>query len=365
MKKWGAGDDDADDKPTTGDPPTIELDENDSGVTELPGAKGKPFQADRTRPAPTVPPPSFDGSISSASGSLSARPSLFTLARAGARALRRFPGLLGALYLAQVGISVAAAALMGLLLHDAFARHPLFDRAIDGDVPALVASFAGRPGLLAALLLIAAVAVVLYWIVSLFLVGGLLAVLLDPPDRRREVARWFGAGGAANFFPLLRLAVWSILPYAAVVVAFGLGSRGLSTALERALTPADLVGPLALAFGPALLLHWIIGTAVDYARVDLVRHPGMSSLRALLRGLHVLVSRPLVLLHTALYGLFFAAVTAGYVVLSGSLADGLVIALVSRQLAAILRFLAHVGLLAGQVELACAAMPAPLRRRFG
>jgi len=366
-KKWGAGEDEDEDdiKPTTGDPPTIDLDENDSGVTEVPAAKGKAFQPDRTRPAPTLPPPSFDGSTTSPSGSFGARPSLFTLARAAARALRRFPGLLGSLYLTQLGISLGGAALIGFLLSDAFARRPLFDRGIDGDLPALVASFAGRPGLITSLLLVAAGAVVLYWLVSLFLTGGWLAVLLDPPDRRREVARWFGAGGAANFFPLLRLALWSILPYGAVLVAFGLGARDLGKSFEHALSPGDLVVPLALALGPALFLHWIIGTAIDYARVDLVRHPGMSSLRALLRGFHVLVSRPVVLLHTALYGLFFVAVTAGYFAIAGSLGGGLALAIVIRQLVSLLRFLAHAGLLAGQVELSCSAMAPPLRRRFG
>ncbi len=364
MSKWDASKDD-DEKPTTGDPPTIDLDENDSSVTEVPAAKGKAFQPDRTRPAPTLPPPSYDGSISSASGSLAARPSLFTLARAGARALRRFPGLCGAIYLVQLGISAAAAGLVGLLLSDAFARHPTFDRGVDGDLPALLVSFIARPGLATSLIAIAAAAVVLYSLVSLFLTGGLLAVLLDPPDRRREVARWFGAGGAANFFPLVRLSLWSILPYAAVVVAFGIGSSGLSRALQNAVGPGDLLVPLLVALGPALFLHWIVATAIDYARVDLVRHPGMSSLRALLRGFHVLIARPLALLHTALYGLFFAGVTAGYVAISGSLAEGLAVAIIVRQIVSILRFVAHVALLAGQVELACSAMSAPLRRRFG
>ena len=363
MSRWNRDDED-DEKPTTGDPPTIELDDSDSGVTEVPLPKGKAFQPDRTRPAPTLPPPSYDGSISSASGAFAARPSLFTLARAGARALRRFPGLAGSIYIAQLAVSLAAAGLIAMLLTDAFARRPLFDRGVDGDLAALLMSFLAHPDLLTSLLLIAGGAVLLYTVVSLFLTGGLIAVLLDPPDRRREVARWFGAGGAANFFPLARLALWSALPYAAVVVAVGLGARPLSDALKTALTPRDLLAPLLLAFGPALFLHWIIGTAIDYARVDLVRHPGMSSLRALLRGFSVLVSRPLVLLHTALYGLFFAAVTAGYIVISGSLAEGLVVAILVRQLVSLLRFVAHVALIAGQVELACSSMPPPLRRRF-
>jgi hypothetical protein len=367
MSKWDRDDenDESDEKPTTGDPPTIELDENDSGVTEVPLPRGKAFQSDRTRPAPTLPPPSFDGSISSTSGMLSARPSLFTLARAGARALRRFPGLCGSIYLAQLAVSVAAAGLIGMLLSDAFARRPIFDRGVDGDLAALAMSFMARPDLLTSLLLIGGGAILLYALVSLFLTGGLIAVLLDPPDRRREVARWFGAGGAANFFPLVRLALWSILPYAAVVVAVGVGAGPLPDALASALTPRDLLVPLLVAFGPALFLHWIIGTAVDYARVDLVRHPGMSSLRGLLRGFSVLVSRPLVLLHTFLYGLFFAAVTAGYIAISGSLADGLLVAILIRQLVSLLRFVAHVALVAGQVEIACSAMPAPTRRRFG
>lgn len=360
-KKWADADDD--EKPTAGDPPTIELDENDSGVTELP--RGKSFQPDRTRPAPTLPPATFDGSVSSTSGSMAARPSLFTLARAAARALRRFPGLVGALYLAQLAVSVAAAGVMAMLLSDAFARRPMFDRALDGDLAALVTSFLGHPDLLPALVAIALGSVLLYWLVSMFMTAGLVAVLLDPPDRRREVARWFGAGGAANFFPLLRLGAWSLLPYAVVLAAVSFGGRGLSSSLQNAITPGDLVGPIARAFGPALLLHWIIGTAVDYARVDLVRHPGISSLRALLRGFQLLFARPLALVHTALYGLFFAAVTVGYALLSTSLADGLLVALLVRQLVALLRFLAHIGLIAGQVELACSAMMAPLRRRFG
>jgi hypothetical protein len=241
----------------------------------------------------------------------------------------------------------------------------MFDRGMGGDLAALFTSFQAYPSLLPSLCAIATGALLLYWLVSIFMTGGLVAVLLDPPDRRREVARWFGAGGAANFFPLLRLGAWSLLPYSAVLVAISLGSRGLDTALENAITPGDLVVPVAFAIVPALLLHWIIGTAVDYARVDLVRHPGMSSLRALLRGFHLLITRPLALVHSGLYGLFFLAVTAGHLAASRSLAEGLLVAVVVRQLVALVRFLAHVGLIAGQVELSCSAMLAPLRRRFG
>jgi hypothetical protein len=202
-------------------------------------------------------------------------------------------------------------------------------------------------------------------LLSLFVTGGLIAVFLDPPNRRREVARWFGAGGAATFLPLLRLTLWSILPYASVLFAFTIGSVGLETRLTRALDLGDLIAPLAIALGPALFLHWIIGTAIDYARIDLVRHPGMSSLRALVRGFRVLLTRPLALLHTALYGLFFVLVTVAYAVFSASLGQALLLAIILRQATSLLRFIAHVALLAGQVELACSSMPNFLGKRRG
>jgi hypothetical protein len=323
------------------------------------------FERERTRPAPTVPAPVMGGDAAAVSGNLQARPGVRVLLQAGGRALIRFPGLCASIYLVQLALSTGAAALMGALLARAFARRPLFDQAMAGDLAALMTSFRDQPQLMSSLVWIGAGAVLLYLVVSWLLTAGLIAVLLDPPSRRREVARWFGAGAAANFFPLLRLGLWAALPRAAVLLAALSGANRVLGQAEVLLDRWDLLGALVVGFGPALVIHWLVATAVDYARVDLVRHPGMSSIRALLRGFRLLVRRPLALAHTAGYGMVFAGLTAGYVAVSGELVGSLVALVIARQLTAVLRFAARVAMVAGQVELGCAAMPAPLGRRRG
>ena len=321
------------------------------------------YPRDRTRPAPTLPAPVIEDGASGASGSLAARVSPRALVRAGVRALVRFPGLCASIYLVQLALSAGAALLMAALLERAFASEPLFDRAMSGDLAALITSFRQEAGLLPALVWIGAGAVLLYSLISWLLTAGLIAVLLDPPDRRREVARWFGAGAAASFLPYLRLALWAALPYALVVFAAQSGWVRLMGQADRMLDGWDLASGLLLGLGPALVLHWLVGTAVDYARVDLVRHPGMSAVRALLRGFRLVARRPLALAHTASYGLVFALVTAAYLVVGPWVTGSLVALVIARQVTALVRFGAKVALVAGQVELACAAMPVPLGRR--
>ncbi|HYU16440.1 MAG TPA: hypothetical protein VEL05_10220 [Candidatus Acidoferrum sp.] len=303
-------------------------------------------------------------SLGSASRSMMPRPSLGVLLRAGLRALGRFPGLVLIMYLVQVALSAGAALVMMLLLLDVFGGRPLFDRAMDGDLAALMSCFRAEPDLLPSLLGIGIAAVLIYGVVSWFLTAGLVAVLLDAPSRRREVVRWFGAAGASNFFPFLRLSVWSALPYALVLVAAGFGIGLTEERRANALGANDMAVALALALGPAFLLRWPVAAAIDYARIDLVRHPGMSSLRALVRGLRTVARHPLALSHTLLHGAAFIGVWALYVWVSGSDATSGLVALVAlRQLAGLVRFAAHVAVIAGQVELACAAMMTPLGPR--
>jgi hypothetical protein len=205
--------------------------------------------------------------------------------------------------------------------------------------------------------------VVLYSVVSWFLTAGLIAVLLDAPSRRREVVRWFGAAGASNFFPFLRLGLWTALPYAVVLGVAGFG-MGMTGGVEEAIYPMDLLRTVGLGLAPAIGLHWIVATAIDYARVDLVRHPGLSSARALVRGFRMIGRHPLALFHTLVYGLLFIGISAGHVSITGGGAVASLAALIAlRQLAGLLRFLAHVMLIGGQVELACSTMATPLGRR--
>jgi hypothetical protein len=323
------------------------------------------FGSEDLRPPTEHPPgrPDPDESLSSASRSTLQRPSFPALVRAGVRSLRRFPGLALVLYLVQVALSAGAALVIMMLLIGAFGQRPMFDRAMDGDLAALVACFRGEPSLLIALVWIGLAAVILYSVVSWFLTGGLIAVLLDVPSRRREVMRWFGSAGASTFFPFLRLALWSALPYAVVAVVAGFGLAWVRVRIDEAFAARDVLEALAIGLSPALLLNWITATAIDYARIDLVRHPGMSSLRGLVRGFRLVARHRLALVHTLLYG----AVFLGTIALYDWMTVGGVISLLGlvalRQLSSLVRFAAHVGLIAGQVELACTTMATPLARR--
>ncbi len=308
--------------------------------------------------------PDPNESLGSASRSMMGRPTLRLLLRAGVRSLRRFPGMVLILYAIQLALSAGTALLFMVLLQGAFGDRPLFDRAMDGDLAALVTSVVSEPEVWRALLWIGLVAVAGYSVVSWFLTAGLIAVLLDAPSRRREVVRWFGSAGAANFFPFLRLSLWSALPQAVVLVVAGVGVGFVRYRLENAFDARDALEGLAIGLSPALLLHWIVATAIDYARIDLVRHPGMSSIRGLMRGFRAVVNHRLTLVHTLLYGLVFAGASAlyGWMTVVGAV-SGLVALILLRQLVSLVRFVAHVALIAGQVELACAAMLTPLGRR--
>ncbi len=308
--------------------------------------------------------PDPNESIGSASRSMMGRPTLRLLLRAGAGSLRRFPGMVLVLYAIQLALSAGTALLFAVLLYGAFGDRPLFDRAMDGDLSALVTCVLAEPELLRTLMWIGLVSVIGYSVVSWFLTAGLIAVLLDAPSRRREVVRWFGSAGAANFFPFLRLSLWSALPQVAVLVVAAVGVGFVRYRLEHAFDTRGVLEALAIGLSPALLLHWIVATAIDYARIDLVRHPGMSSVRGLMRGFGAVTRNRLTLVHTLLYGLVFGGASAlyGWMTVSGALA-GLIALILVRQLVSLVRFAAHVALIAGQVELACAVMLTPLGRR--
>jgi len=318
---------------------------------------------DPSRPDGLGPP---DESRAGMSQSIAERPSFVALLRAGMRSLRRFPGLIAVLYVVQLALSTAAWLAMTLLLVWTFGARPLFDRAMDGDLAALVTCLTDPDGAnaLAGTVGIGIAAVLLYGLVSWYLTAGLIAVFLDAPSRGREVARWFGAAGTANFFPFLRLSLWSTVPYAVVMLALWLGIGWIAGKIQYALEPSQVVRAIAIGLCPALLLHWVAAAAVDYARVDLVRHPGLSSARALVRGFQLVAHHWLALLHTLLYGAVFAGMMALYAWLGDAAAAWGVVGLIAlRQVVGLTRFAAHVALIAGQVEIACAVAAAPLSRR--
>lgn len=284
------------------------------------------------------------------------RPALGLMLTEGVGVVRRFPGLLLTLYVLELFVSVIAGWLTARILAAAFARMPVFDQAVDGDISALVFAMREWHEIFGIIAWVCIGVVLTYMLLSLYLWGGLNAVLLQRPTKRREVAKTFGAGGAATFYAYLRVFLWSLVPYVIIfiVLAVGLGRAG--ERLETALTGRDVAAALLPGLLPAMALWWVQSAAVDYARIGLSRAPGMSSWRALWQGYRTVFMdwRPLV--HLLLYVLFFALVTTAFVLFTFGLpmagTFGAVAMFVIRQLVSMLRFISKIVCAGGQVAYA-------------
>lgn len=277
---------------------------------------------------------------------------------AGLRGISRYTGTLFAVFLVQSLIAAACTLGIAIVLAQAFARLPMFDEAVDGQLVALIWIGRHGRGTFVAIGGIVFAAVVLWQLAAWFLAGGLYGVLAERPESRGETARTFGASGAATYLAYARLALCSLPGWALVLTTFG-GCLGMVTPrIEHALTMGDLIGPIAFAFLPALALLHFFWTVSDYARIELtLRHdshdPGV--LATYLRTLVLVAKRPLTLVHAGLGWVFFLLVTAAYAYLAQGHsmygAEGAVTLFVARQGVSLLRMAIHVAVMAGQIEL--------------
>lgn len=290
------------------------------------------------------------------------------LIAAGPRAVSRYTGTLLAVFVAQSILAATCMVGVALVLAQAFAHLPMFDEAVDGDLVALIYCVRyGKPSLVATGGIVWS-AVVLWQLASWFLVGGLGGVLAQRPEGRSDTARCFGASGAATYLAYARLALCSLPGWLLVLFVFGTGVSLVATRIEHALTVPELLGPLAVALLPALLLLHLLWTVSDYARAELtLRHdthdPGV--VVTYLRTLAYVLRRPVTLVHGALGWLVFALVTAAYAYLAQGHpmygAEGAVTLFVAREGVSLLRMATRVGILAGQIELG-RTRPLPPRR---
>ena len=297
-----------------------------------------------------------------------ARLSLGDLIAMGPRAVSRYTGTLLAVFVAQSIVAATCMIGVALVLAQAFAHLPMFDEAVDGDLVALIYCVRyGKPSLVATGGIVLA-AVALWQLASWFLVGGLGGVLAQRPEGRGDTARCFGASGAATYLAYARLALCSLPGWLLVLVVLSTGMGLVAHRIEHALTVSELLGPLAVAFVPALLLLHVLWTVSDYARAELtLRHdthdPGVVA--TYLRTLGYVIRRPVTLVHGALGWLVFALVTVAYAYLAQGHpmygAEGAVTLFVARQGVALLRMAVRVGILAGQIELG-RTRPLPPRR---
>ena len=296
------------------------------------------------------------------------RLTLGDLVGSGSRGITRYTGTLLAVFVVQTIVMIATMLAMAMVLAQVFAHLPMWDDAIDGDLVALVTCLKFARANVLACGGIAFGALALWSLASWFLAGGVYGVLAQRPEGRGETARAFGASGAATYLAYARLALCAAPGWLVVMSVFAVCNIAALPRLEHALTAGDLVAPLALACGPALVLMLVLSTVVDYARVELtLRHdshePGV--IATYLRTVVFVVSHPLALVHAGLGWLAFAAITLGYAYLGHGRpmfgAFGAITLFVIRWGVALARLALRFGVLAGQVDLGGTRPPPPSR----
>ena len=299
---------------------------------------------------------------------MAARLGIGDLVGAGARGVSRYTGTLLAVFVVQTLVAAACMFAVAVVLAQAFAHLPMFDDAVDGDLVALITCIRGAHASLIAAAGIVFGAALVWQLASWFLAGGIYGVLDQRPEGRREVARVFGASGAATYLTYARLALCALPGMMIVLFVLALGLGMVSARIEHALTVLDLVVALLLGMGPAVLLTHFLWTAADYARVELtLRHdshaPGVVA--TYMRSLAFVVRRPVTLVYGALGGLAWLAITCGYIYLAQGHAmygaEGAITLFVIRQGVSLARMATRFGVMAGELELG-RTRPLPPRR---
>jgi hypothetical protein len=287
---------------------------------------------------------------------------------AGTRAVGKYTGTLLSVFVVQSIVAVAVMGAVAIALSMTFARLPIFDEAVDGDLVSLLFCLRGGKAALLAATGIVLGGLLLWQLASWFLVGGIYGVLGNRPEGRGDTARCFGAAGASTYLAYARLALCSLpgLFLALVVLLFGL--QFTLPRIEYALTVPQLVGPLAIGLLPGFLVLHVVWTITDYARVELSlrgesHEPSVVMTYA--RTVGYVLRRPITLAHGAVGWLAFIAISVGYAYLAHGHpmygAEGAVTLFVIRQGVSLARCAIRFAVLAGQLELG-KTRPLPPRR---
>jgi hypothetical protein len=286
----------------------------------------------------------------------------------GMRAVSKYTGTVLAVFVVQSLLATACMIAVALVLSQTFSHLPMFDEAVDGSIVAIVWCVRYARASFLAIACIVLGAVIVWELVLWFLVGGLCGVFANHPEGRGDTARCFGASGAATYLKYARLALCSLPGYVLLLIVLFTGLGLVGARIEHALTVPQLLGPLALALLPSLLLLHFLWTVSDYARVELtLRHdthdPGV--LRSYLHSVAYVLRRPITLVHAGIGWILFLLVTAAYAYLAQGHPmygfEGAITLFFVRQGVSLLRMAIQVGILAGQVELG-RTRPLPPRR---
>lgn len=294
---------------------------------------------------------------------------ILDLIRAGGRAVSRYTGTVLALFIAQSLVAGVAIVTIAQILAAEFARRPIFDDAVDGDLVALVHVVNDAPHVIWASAWVVLGVVLLWMVASWFLTGGVLAVIAERPDGRAATARCFGAGGANTFLSFISLQVLSLVAYLPALFVLGFGLAWGLDRSEYALTLGDVLSGIGLGILPGLLALVVAGTIVDYARVELALRKStheLGAIGAFVRAIGFVMTNPITLLHSLIGWLVAIAIGLGYAWLAHGRSlhggSGALTILVIRQGLSLLRVAIKVGVLGGQVELGQTRPPPPRRQ---
>ncbi len=261
-------------------------------------------------------------------------------------ALRQYWTMFLATFLVTFGVASLAAFAVYFSCAMISDGSALFERGMDGDLPALIIAMNETPAIFLAPIAIGFATLLGYAALSWFLCAGVIGVLREKPTD--GVAATFGAVATERFFSFLRLAIWSLAPLAIVLIVTSLRLSGFKDDLAESLTMQALGVALAKRLALPLAMLWILWTVVDVARIHLVIAEKASAWRAIGRAVRTIAKRP-----------GFLAITLAGHLLSGllifvsirlvGLAGGFAVFAI-RQLLFAGRHAIHIGVIAAEVD---------------
>jgi hypothetical protein len=231
--------------------------------------------------------------------------------------VRTRPGSVAALYGANAVFGVAYAMFAAMLLASVYAPHPLFDRAVGGDLTALLACLQEGRGVSSAIVWAGVALALVYFVVSEYLAGGLLERLRDGEVvSRAEARRRFGAGGAAHLGRFLRLWVWSWTLWVPAFIVLGVGAAVGTKGMDEAVAAGPAIGKLVAWLLPGLIVVAYAATVGDFARLLAVREPGLAPRKTFLRAAKLVVRQPAAYVHFVSYVAAWLLASGVYVLLT-------------------------------------------------
>jgi hypothetical protein len=246
----------------------------------------------------------------------------------------------GFVYLVQLAVALAFLVGAERVLASQFGSRPFFDRAVGGDLDALMTTIAAKPDVWKGLLWMGLGMAAVYALVSLWLVAILVDALAGARTSRGRI-----------FLAYLRLWLLALVPYAValglLLVAF---NRSTDEWLQLSVDRGRMASKLLVACIPGILLYFFTSCAVDYARIAIAVDERPRAFRAFVRGVKTLVSRRRAVPQYALYLVAWLAISLIYVGISSLIGSALILLLL-RQLTSVARFGARVVTYAGQTDI--------------